>query len=447
MDTTTGTPAARVTLCVIAGNEAQHIERMLRSFSPTYDCLSLVIARGNQEPDGTEGIAVRVCDELGKRCWVRPYSNQPFAKEWSHVDDFAAARNDSFLQAWEHRESGDDWFFWADCDDTFAGDPEAFCALTRERGPVAYCFPYEVPAAGKVATRERLIQCDAWDAGARWVGAVHENLALPAEVRRETSDVCRWVHQPLGDKAKDGRRNLRILTRAVAESPTSFFYIAQEYAVSKNRANLKRFGEIFLAMPGGDKSMRYQMHLYLADIAQTHDERAHHALAAYWIFPYREALSALTRFAMEEDDAGKALHWARILVDTPLPSTTEWFHEPRWYGWAGEDLHIRALRMNGEETSARTWAETRCLIAGESRDWLTLAAYVLPDDDAAAAMRVRERWLSLASRPRCVDWVFVLPADSPARKWLRGFVCSDSVPAGAREIDASETPGEGWDAQ
>ena len=59
MDTLTATTFPRVTLCVIAGNEAHHIERMLRSFAPIFDCLSLVIATGNQEPDDTAEIAAR----------------------------------------------------------------------------------------------------------------------------------------------------------------------------------------------------------------------------------------------------------------------------------------------------------------------------------------------------------------------------------------------------
>ena len=439
MDTLTATTFPRVTLCVIAGNEAHHIERMLRSFAPIFDCLSLVIATGNQEPDDTAEIAARVCDDLGKAHKVSSYDNQPAARNWPHVDDFAAARNAAFEQA------DCDWLFWADCDDVLAGDPAAFRALTEGSARTAYSFPYEVPAAGKVAIRERFISRETWNDGARWVGAVHENLAMPEGTKRETSHACRWVHQPLGDKTKDGRRNLRILTRAVAESPTSFFYIAQEYAVAKNRANLKRFGDIFLAMPGGEKSMRYQMHLYLADIAETHEERAHHALAAYWIFPLREALAALTRFAMEEDDAGKARHWSELLVNTPLPSSTEWFHEPRWYGWAGEDLHVRAIRMGGDHSEAVARAATYRIMARQRNERTTTVAYVLLDNDVASAMRLRERWLSLAVRPRCVEWVFVLPADSPARKWLRGFVCAEKAPKRARQIDGSETPQEGWD--
>jgi len=442
MDTPRTENEPRISLCVIAGNEAQHIERMLRSFAPIFDHLSLCIALGNQEPDDTRFIAKRVCAELEKTFQAEDYYNAPAAATWPHVDDFAAARN----QAFEQCVSDCHWMFWADCDDVFRGDPAAFRALTRGDPCTSWCFPYDVPAAGKIAIRERLISLGTWIDGARWVGAVHENLAMPTGTARQTSQACAWVHAPLGDKTKDGRRNLRILTRNVTESPTSFFYIAQEYAVAKNRPNLRRFGEIFLAMPGGERSMRYQMHLYLADIADTHEERSRHALAAYWVFPYREALAALVRFSMEEDDAVKALHWARLLVSTPTPTPTEWFHEPRWYGWAGEDLHVRALRMSGDPVMAEAQAITYRTMAKQHRRRVIVAAYTLPADDAAAAMRLRETWLSIATMPRCVEWVFVLPADSPARRWLRGFVCATETPRGARDLTHA-TPQEGWDTK
>jgi hypothetical protein len=124
---------------------------------------------------------------------------------------------------------------------------------------------------------------------------------------------------------------------------------------------------------------------------------------------------------------------------------TEWFHEPRWYGWAGEDLHVRAIRMGGDHSEAVARAATYRIMARQRNERTTTVAYVLLDNDVAAAMRLRERWLSLAVRPRCVEWVFVLPADSPARKWLRGFVCAEKAPKRARQIDGSETPQEGWD--
>jgi hypothetical protein len=430
------TQTPHVTLCVIAGREAIHIERMLRSFAPVFDTLSLTIANGSQQPDDTHDIAANVCRELGKGFIRSFYDNHPSAKNWPHVDDFAAARNKSF----DAHRGQCDWLFWADCDDVFAGDAEAFRELTRGAKNVAWSFPYEIPSAGKVAVRERLISWDTLQAGAAWVGPVHENLAMPDVTLRMTCEDCRWVHRPLEGKDKDPKRNLRILTRAVADSPTYFFYIAQEYAAARNKPNLRRFGEIFLSMPGGEPSMRYQMHLYLAEAADTHTERAHHALMAYWTFPYAEALAALTKFAMEENDAQKALHFSQMLIDTPVPKPTQWFHEPRWYGWAGEDLHVRALRMNGRGKDAHDF-------------WLNCfncdpvaAVYTLPDDDAGAAMRVREVWMNRATEPRRVDWFFRLPKDSPARKWLTGFqlLASDVPTAGMIEV-RDELPQEGWD--
>jgi hypothetical protein len=429
-------------LCVIAGREEIHIERMLRSFAPAFDLLSLVIAVGNQQPDETENIARRVCAELGKLILVDDYRNAPGC-DWPHVDDFAAARNRSFEQAKQALVSNETWLFWADCDDTFLNDLTAFRDLvaTSPRS-VAWSFPYAIPNAGKVATRERLISHETWAAGARWTGAIHENLAMPNGTERKTCRAVEWVHEPLAEKAKDARRNLRILTRAVADAPTYFFYIAQEYAVAGNKPNLRKFGRIFLDMPNGDKSMRYQMHLYLAGIGDTHEERAHHALAAHWIYPEcGEALASLVRCAMEEQDGKKAYCFAKRLMDEiPLPENPEWFHEPRWYGWAGQDLYARSLRMAWGEDNAENY------LGGRRTGPPVPVAFILDNTDPAAAMEIRATWYARAKHPENIDWCFVLPADSPARKWLTGFRCVEERPVGYRFVSADSVPAVGWDA-
>jgi hypothetical protein len=429
-------------LCVIAGREEHHIERMLRSFAPAFDVLSLVIAVGNQQPDETENIARRVCADLGKIILVDEYRNAPGC-DWPHVDDFAAARNRSFEQAYQQVSIlANAWYFWADCDDTFADDLTAFRDLvdTSPRS-VAWSFPYAIPNAGKVATRERLISFETWADGARWTGAIHENLAMPNGTERKTCRAVEWVHEPLADKAKDSRRNLRILTRAVADAPTYFFYIAQEYAVAGNKPNLRKFGRIFLDMPNGDKSMRYQMHLYFAGIGDTHEERAHHALAAHWIYPEcGEALAALVRCAMEELDGGKAYHFANMLHALRKPLHPEWFHEPRWYGWAGCDLLSRALRMRFGSEDADDF------IASNRTGPPIPVAFIFDNTDPAAAMEMRATWYARAKHPENIDWCFVLPADSPARKWLTGFRCVEERPVGYRFVSADSVPAVGWDA-
>jgi hypothetical protein len=54
-----------ISLCVICGNEAHHIEAMLNSFVGQIDELSLVRAIGSKEPDDTERIARGWCIDNG----------------------------------------------------------------------------------------------------------------------------------------------------------------------------------------------------------------------------------------------------------------------------------------------------------------------------------------------------------------------------------------------
>jgi hypothetical protein len=264
---------------------------------------------------------------------------------------------------------------------------------------------------------------------------------MPQTAERKTCRAVEWIHEPLAEKAKDARRNLRILTRAVADAPTYFFYIAQEYAVAGNKPNLRKFGRIFLDMPNGDKSMRYQMHLYLAGIGDTHEGRAHHALAAHWIYPEcGEALASLVRCAMEELDGKKALRFAEALIGLPKPQHPEWFHEPRWYGWAGHDLYERALRMAFGDFDADAY------IADGRTGPPVPVAFILDNTDPAAAMEMRATWYARAKHPENIDWCFVLPADSLARKWLTGFRCVEERPTGYRFVSADDFPVVGWDA-
>ncbi len=56
----------RISLCVIAGNEAEHIVAMLSSFKHFFDEFALVRAIGAKEPDATIELATVWCRENGK---------------------------------------------------------------------------------------------------------------------------------------------------------------------------------------------------------------------------------------------------------------------------------------------------------------------------------------------------------------------------------------------
>ena len=86
----------KVSLAMIVGNEAAHIERCLRSFSGSFHELCVVRAIGAQEPDSTLELAEKLAAELGFELRVGEYRNGESAADWKHVDSFAAARNQAF---------------------------------------------------------------------------------------------------------------------------------------------------------------------------------------------------------------------------------------------------------------------------------------------------------------------------------------------------------------
>lgn len=427
---------------MIAGNEAAHIGRMLDSFEGCFDELSLAIATGAEYSDETYSIAQNWCDAKGKAFTGSHYENTMAAQHWPHVDSFAAARNQSMRQAKGR------WLLWADCDDLFKGDPAELRRILAEPNAAdIHHFPYEVPGVGKVTRRERAFRAELLAAGAGWHYPVHENFRAYDHHAHALHHSPRWVHDPLPCKPQSGKRNLRILTEALADAPAYMFYVAQDWYFMGNADNAKRFGDLFLAMPGADPSMRYQMHLCLAKIERLKSEGARHAMAAYWLFPYREAAAALVTCAFQENDGAKALHWAEVLVNTALPDVPLWCHEPRWYGWHGDDLYLRAVRLAKGDEAADEVTQIRC--AGQRINHVVFHATTAESD---RAIPMRDAWMTCAANPYSVRHIFIVDED----KWFRSFdrVKPDDANALMRklgqhskiwQINDSSAPARNWD--
>lgn len=105
----------RISLCMIVRNEADTIERCLRSAAPAVDELIVV-------DTGSTDDTVRI---------ARRYGAVVFSAEWE--DDFAAARNVGL-----ERATGD-WILVLDADEELAEDaPERLRACVRDRSCSGY---------------------------------------------------------------------------------------------------------------------------------------------------------------------------------------------------------------------------------------------------------------------------------------------------------------------
>lgn len=404
-----------LSLCIIAGNESDKIVRMLDSFAPAFDELSLVRAIGGAEGDNTHDLARDWCQRHGKRFVFSDYVNAAPTANWPHVDDFAAARNQSFAQA-----TGD-WLFWADCDDTIDDAPALRAALTSATPEtVLLRFPYNVPQVATVTQRERAIRRDTFHAGRRWQWPVHENLLIMPGDKFLNCASPSWIHRPTGKKAGGEKRNLRLLSHALRDAPAHYYYCHQENFHLRNAAQARRFGALFLGLPGGNAAMRYRALLNMAELADLKDEATAYALRAHHLFPrQREALAALVECSFQEESPERALHWSKILVDTSPPPVGErlWCHEPKWEGWHGHDLRIRALCYAGRDQEAA--ALTRKVMPLPKISLLHATR-----GRVQAAIACRRRFYDTADLPNRIEHIFGIDADDrDSQRWLKSFRC------------------------
>jgi hypothetical protein len=384
---------SQISLCMIVGNEAAHILACLNSFGPAFDQLSLVRACGNRAADDTAATAADWCAANGKRFVFSEYKNGPSAADWDHVDSFAAARNASFAQA-----SGD-WLMWCDADDVAVGI-EGVRACVETTDADLLLFPYDVPGTNKSPMRERLISRRIWDAGRRWVYAVHENFCCEPTDRRHNFSTPVWRHAPVAEKPMSHARNLRILSNQLRDAASQLFYVHQEHYYAKSKAKAREFGEIALLMPNLHESFRFEILMNLGRMAETPQQSLPWLGQAFAENPHlREPLAALIAANLELGNHQRAADCVQAMLALPEPPAHRrpWSYEAKWYGWAGLDLAERIARLNGREPEKREGVRISLLHATRGR--------------AQAAWECRERWLGMAANPAAVEHILAVDSD------------------------------------
>lgn len=406
----------RISLCVICGNESEHIIAMLSSFASMFDELSLVRAIGNRKPDDTEDKARAWCDENGKAMVFEEYLNDYTAKDWDHVDSFAAARNMAFGNA-----SGE-WLFWADCDDVCEQADKFRAAIASLPREVAMArFLYDVRGSNKKLYRERAIRAWSFNAGRKWHNAVHENLLILKDDKHVDLPEPVWVHAPKAIKRENRTRNLRILNQQVREAPTQYFYIHQEHYCSGNRDAALESGKLALQFPNLHGAFRYEALLNCARLSNSQKESKAFLMEAHGVFPWcREAVAGLVLLAFQKREYTMAAYWADQMLELrePLAEKRPWTHEAKWYGWAGFDLAARAHRANGN-TAKADWMQMRYHEGAAPKISLLHATR----GRSTQAVSTREIWLNAASNPSRVEHIFAVDADdSVSAEMAKQFV-------------------------
>ncbi|UWG97843.1 glycosyltransferase family 2 protein [Dehalobacter sp. DCM] len=197
-----------ISLCIIVKNEEKTLGRCLDSVKDMCDEIVIV---DTGSTDRTKEIAQQYTDRIFDFTWI---------------DDFAAARNFAFSQATR------DYILWLDADDILLDeDREKLLTLKRNIDPlvdvVSMLYHYAFDQYGKVSfsfRRNRLVKRNK---NFRWVGAVHEYLAVSGNTLN--SDIC-VTHRRIQGHNSD--RNLKIFERRKDKGepfyPRDLYYYGNE---------------------------------------------------------------------------------------------------------------------------------------------------------------------------------------------------------------------------
>jgi hypothetical protein len=417
----------KISLCMIVGNVEDYILRCLESFATVADEICVVRAIGKQEADSTMDKVIEFCCEKRIPHKTANYFNRPEHKDWPHVDDFAAARQQSFDLA------EGEYCFWADSDDVLEEQPgiksetrdpkteenpkaEIRAALTTaqiirqcaERGGyAAFVFPYKIFGRGVSVPRERMI---AKNAG-RWRYPVHECFKFHIEPVQAVEDLrVQVVHMPHLNKSGSSERNLQILKSIPDQdlTPGMLYHLQGELAIAGDTLGAVQTAQRALKSPELGRPERYELFLNLAQLATAPGAKESMLVHAYMADPRRrEALALLACHSMDSCKPDVALAYARQMMATVQPKNPDWNDRAAAYGWLGEEVYSQALRLSGLAAEAEFVRKHMLTNAGGARIALIHATRGRPQQAALC----RKLWLDLAERPDAVEHIFVMDAD------------------------------------
>ena len=411
---------AKIHLGIIVGNEAANITRFLDSFQPHVDSVSVVRACGNQPPDETLEVAKT------RGCLVGEYLNGEAGRDWPHVDNFAAARNQTFALA----PAGTDWLMWADCDDLLADSGAEALAKFRAGLPIAQgaiYAPYVTNASGSYARRIRLVHTDNYN---QWINAVHEDIETKDGTKNTWCAEMQVIHLPENNKRSSVTRNRAILESVPAEKRTGreWWFLFRECETQKDIQKAMEAAIYATAHPDlGDeeKFVAYQtIGRWIKDV----DEAERPLLEAVRLMPHRrEGYAELCKMHTARGDAGKALAYAYAMEAQPMPDEPSWTHDASLYGWRAHDLKTLALAKAGHTKEAER-------IRKEWQKRLKPRIAVgHPAGRGQKDIEVRNLWLERAAHPERVAYYFgICESDTEIVEQLQHYphALAPAVPEG-----------------
>jgi len=212
---------------MIVKNEEQTLGRCLASVKGAVDEI-IIVDTGSG--DKTKAIAAKYTDKIYDFAWI---------------DDFAAARNYAFSKATQ------DYILWLDADDVLLEeDVQKLLTLKQELDPevdsVTMNYNLAVDENGNVVSSLRRNRLVNRARNFRWIGAVHEYLAVCGKIIN--SDISVTHKKERHDTAN---RNLEIYEALLAKgesfSPRDLFYYANELHDHQRYEQAVEYYQKFLA--------------------------------------------------------------------------------------------------------------------------------------------------------------------------------------------------------
>ena len=388
----------KISLAIIAGNVQHWMPRFLDSFSPLFDEIIVVRAIGAQPPDASLDIA------RARGCVCAEYHNATAYADWSHVDDFAAARNLAFKLATGH------YIAWADTDDVYGGTLAEWAALRRRiaaERPDVVTLPYVVPEDQLRVLRERILK----RGSGTWISAIHEsfkvNMEKPRVIVQESPE---WHHATHNDRTPNNERNLRILEAIPADQRTlsHLFHLWQSLRFVGRIEEGVKFAQQALKHPDIGPDEGYELLINIAQVSTNVRAQEQYLLQALNAVPYRrEAFGEMINCKLRLADPRGALAYAEAMHGLSDPPEYIWNRRGKYYGYLGIQLQAMALRANSrfQEADVREInhlkAQTQPVIS------LLHATRGRPKMAADA----RRLWLNRAAHPDRVEHLFAIDFD------------------------------------
>lgn len=301
-----------IILNAIVKNEAERIERMLRSVETIVD---RVVILDTGSTDGTPGLITEFCENSTMSCLI---DESPFK-------DFSTSRNEALALA-KRDAKPDDYILLMDADMELRWPLDINAALTA---PVYRLRQQH--AGGMSYWNTRLIRADV---DAAYVGVTHEYLSIPDGAGPPVQLKGPWFydHSDGGNRPGKFQRDIALLEAEIKRNPAdprSIFYLAQSHRDNGDRDIAANVYRTRANMQGTWEEERWRAQLELGRLS---DDAA--LLTAFSQRPSRaEPLHDLALRYNERREHALATMVASWGMTIPLPQGDILFREDATYEW------------------------------------------------------------------------------------------------------------------